>query len=346
MAARLLAFVAAVGMVVASLAVRARLDGGERAAGDGPELRLVCATELAAACTALSEEGVRTKVEPAGATADRLSKDGPEGPASLDGWLVASPWPDIVRGARQRAGLETSLDDGPVPARTPLVLTAWKERLDVLARRCAGGQLTWRCWGDTAGQPWATLGGPPSWAQVKPGHADVSEAGGVATLGAATAGFFGRTDLARADLEEDDAYRAWLARLERAVNFRPIGGSPLRDMLVKGPVDYELVATTEAEAGPLVASSARPDRPVVIYPSPVATVDAVLATAPGTQGDRLARLVRGEDSLDALARGGWRVPDRRPPAGVGAQPLPATANLPDAGILDTLRALSRQVAPR
>ncbi|MDP8976702.1 MAG: substrate-binding domain-containing protein [Actinomycetota bacterium] len=337
MAARLLALIAAVAMVVGSLAIRSRLDesSGEGAGGGGGDkARLVCSTELSQVCEAL-EEDLTVLVEPAGVTADRLAK-APDGPASLDGWLVPAPWPEVVRNARQRSGLSPMLDAaGPPLARSPLVLAVWPDQAAVLRQRCPGGQLTWRCWADLAGQ-----------GQLKPGHSDVDEAVGLATVGAATAGFFaGRADLARADLEDNDEYRSWLARLERSVRtFRPVSGSALRDMLLKGPVEFDSVGTTEAEAAPLVAASARTEKPMIIYPSPVATVDVVLATVPGARVGRMTRSVGADTGLDALARSGWRVPGRRPASGVPSQPeLPAAGGLPDAGILDFLRTLSKEV---
>lgn len=324
------------GMVVGSLAVRARLDepgaGGSGGGGSGG-LRLVCSSELAEVCDALRPSVAQVSVEPAGVTADRLASE-PDDAASLDGWLVPTPWPEIVRAARQRAGLAPSLESGPVLARSPLVLAASPGRAQLLGQRCPGGQPTWRCWGDLAVQ-----------GQLKPGHADMRDALGVAAVGAATASFFqNRPDLARADLEENDEYRSWLRGLERSVNFRFSAGSPLRDMLLKGPVDFDAVATTEAEAGPLIASAVRPDKPMVIYPSPVATLDVVLATVPG-RAKRLSQAAGGDTGLDALARSGWRVPNRRAARGVASEPpLPGGNGLPEPGVLDFLRTLSEEVA--
>ena len=337
MAARVLALIAAVAMVVGSVALRSRLDeGGDGGSADGgSDLRLVCATELARVCEALRERAT-VSVEPAGVTADRLSKDAAAGPASVDGWLVPSQWPEIVQGARQRAGLEPRLETGPVLARSPLVLAVWPDRLDLLRRGCPGTPVTWRCWRDVAGQ---------AAGQVMPRPPDVNEAAGVAIVGAATAGYFGRADLTRVDLEENDDYRSWLTRLERAVpTFRPSTGTAVRDMLLKGPAAFDAVGTTEAEAGPLVLTAARPDKPGVIYPSPVTTVDVVLATVPGGRAGRMTRTVGGDPGLDALARSGWRVPRRSLAPGVMAQPdLPATSGLPDPGVLDFLRTLSKEV---
>ena len=336
-------------MVVGSVLVRSGLD--DRDSGATAELRLVCSTELAQACTDLAERSgarVRMAVEPAATTAARLAKEEAGGGAtSLDGWLVPAPWPDIVEGARRSSGLEPLLTAGPPLARSPMVLAVWPDRANALRPRCPGGQITWKCWGDVAGSPWPSLGGLPTWGPVKPGHAHSGEATGLAALGAATSGFFGRTDLARIDLEENDAFRSWLTRLERAVpTFRPTAGTALRDMLLKGPVDFDAVATTEAEAGPAVTTSARPERPGVIYPSAVATADVTLATVPGDQGRRLTRAVGGDAARAALARIGWRAPNQPLARGVPSQPgLPPGSGLPPAGVLDALRALSEQARP-
>lgn len=341
-----MALTAAIAMVVASLVVRARLDdGGE---GGGGELRLVCASEVADACSRLARRTgtrVQVTVEGAGATAERLSKHDPGRAPPLDGWLVPRPWPEMVVDARRRAGLPPLLDQGPVLARSPVVLAAWPERAAVLAQRCAQGRIGWRCLGDFGGVPWASLGGQPTWGRVKPGHADpVQEAAGLTVVGAATVGFFGGADLARVDLEENDAYRAWLTRLESSVpTFTTSAGTPLGDMLLKGPGAFDVVGTTEAEAGPLMAAAARPDKPQLIYPSPVATADVVLATASGERR-RVAEVVEGDAGRAALAETGWRVAGRARARGVGDDPaLPPSNGLPDAGVLETVRGLVRGI---
>ena len=346
---RLLAAVVAVLMVVGAIAVRARLDEG--GGGGGPELRLVCSTELSQACEELADRSrarLRVTVEPAGVTANRLAS-AQAGEVGLDGWLVAGPWPDIVEGARQRAGLEPVLRTGPVAARSPVVLTAWPDRAALLRQRCPQGQVTWRCLGDVAGQPWGALGGPAVWGQVKPGHAHPGEqALGLTTVAAATVSFLGRSDLARVDVEENDAYRAWLTRLERSVpTFRPSAGTPLADMVLKGPAAFDVVGTVEAEAGPLLATTARPDKPQVIYPSPVTTADVVLGTVPREPGRRLTEVLGSGAARAALAEAGWRVPDERRAAGVlTTPPLPPQSGLPDPGVLDTLRQLAAPEATR
>ena len=158
------------------------------------------------------------------------------------------------------------------------MLVVWKDRAAALQERC-GGELTWTCLGEVAGLRWASVGGEAAWGDVKPGHADPSAtAEGLAVIGQAASQYFGTSDLSTAEYE-DDGFLDWFTQLERAV---PAGGgvgdgSPLGVMLAAGPATFDVVATTEAEAGPLLASVARDTRDAVtlLYPAPVASVDVV-----------------------------------------------------------------------
>ena len=343
MAARVVALLAAVAMVVGAIAVRGRMD--DRDERRTTALRVVCASELAAVCDRLAgdrDRRVELTVEAAATTAGRLARLGPGQGLDLDGWLVPAPWPQMVAEERERAGLEGVLATGEVLARSPVVLAVWPDRAAALRPHCGDQDPGWRCLGDVAGRSWDTLGGPATWGPVKPGHAHPSTATGIAVLGAATAAFFGRADLSSADLETDE-YRAWLLRLEREQPSRP--PSPLEAMVVRGPSAFDAVGTLEAEAGPLLARSARPDKPRLLYPSPVATADVVLATAATRAGTLLSELVAGDDGRRALARSGWRVTGEAPAAGVPGTPaLPPTSGLPAAGVLSALRVAAEEAA--
>lgn len=338
MPARLLAFVAAIVMVAGAVAIRDRMDDKEERATT--VLRIVCATELATTCEAMAEDDdagrLEVTIEPAGVTSDRLSgDDGAEAARELDGWLVTAPWPAIVADANRRAGREPLVKEGPVLARSPVVLAVWPERGTVLARHCKVPEVTWRCLGDNAGRLWQEVGGQATWGPVKPGHPEVSTAVGLAVVGAATAGYFGRTDVARMDLEDDDAYRSWLSRLEQSI---ALSSSPLEDMLLGGPAAFDAVGTIEAEAGPLLARSARPEKPQLTYPAPVATADVVLGGFRGRRAHLLADLLAGSVGRKALAGSGWRVPGERPVQGVPSVPaVPPTSGLPHPGVLEALR---------
>ena len=221
----------------------------------------------------------------------------------------------------------------------------WKDRAAALAPACQDGQITWRCIGELAGRPWVTLAqGQPAWGAVKPGHSDPATTGeGLLVIGQAASSYFGRSDLTLDDYA-DDGFLEWFGRLENAVR---LTDSPFEQMLVGGAALYDLVGTTEAEAGPELARASRDRREQVdlLYPSPVATADVVYAPVAGADGaDDLRDLVTGDDGRAALARTGWRVDGEDRAPGVRATPrLPATDELPDAGSLEALLDTWREV---
>jgi hypothetical protein len=345
---RVLAVVAAAAMVAGSLALRSRLD--RRETERSQVLRLTCSAELEAACRQLEEGGderLQVSVEAAGATADRLVASDTD--PGLDGWLVTAPWPDMVDVQREaRARRPLFGDDRPVLGRSPLVLVVAKERAGVLGPRCPGGTVGWRCLGEAAaaGGGWEAVGGRPEWGPVKPGHASPESDGvGALVLGQAVAAWFGRTDLSTVDLE-DEPFQRWFAGLERAVP--PSASSPLTTLLVAGPAAVDAVGTTEAEAGPLVARSARRDSLTLLYPSPMATADVVLATvAGGGTSESVARAVGGDAGKEALAAAGWRVDGHKRVEGVpDSPPLPPDDGLPPPGLLEALRTRWQEVTGR
>jgi hypothetical protein len=329
---RALAFLLAAGMIAGSLVLRDRLD--DRSVRERTVVRLVCATELAAACQELDGSDaprVDTSVEPAARTAERLSRPGE---VDLDGWLVTPPWPDVVDQARERAGLVKLFAGVGAPvARSPLVLVVQKEREAALRASC-GGTIRWKCVGDNAPKRWSDIGGMTTWGLVKPWHPDPrAEAVGLLVVGQATAAYFGRTDVSAIDLE-DSAYLDWLSGLELAV--RRTDGSVAT--MLTAPAQVDTVGTTEADAGPQIVSAAVTQKPVVLYPRPVATADVVLAPVAGSRASGILReLVRGRGRR-ALAATGWRVEGEDLAAGVEAsEALPPGNGLPSPGLLVALQ---------
>jgi len=322
-------------MVVGALVVRGRLD--DRKVEQAQFYKLVCATDLGQVCDDLRAafaDRVEVTVEPAGKTADRLrSLDGDPG---LDGWLVADPWPAIVDGARQSAALTPTFAPAPAPplARSPLVMVAWKERAEALAPTCPESKVGWKCLGEAAGGPWTERNGRPEWGEVKVGHADPAEDGtGLLVLGQATVAWFGRADLSTFDLE-DENFQRWFSGLERPM--RPSPGSPLGTMLAIGRAAYDVVGTTEADAG-IVDRAASRNALTRIYPSPMATADVILAVTVGDRGVRLRDLVV-ERAEKGLTESGWKA--------VGTAGLPPDNGLPSPGLLDALRSKAREVTGR
>jgi hypothetical protein len=353
---RLLALLAAAVMITGAFWVRDRIDtdsgSGGGSGGAGERATVVCATELAAACQSLAARHpeLTVHVEDAQTTLDRLSSAdfdptaGSDANEAIDGWLVPQPWPQMVVEQRQRAGLgrEAIGDPSPTLARSPLVIVIWNDRRDVLATRCDGGVIDWRCIGTVAGTAWGSSGPAATWGSVKPGQpAPDTTAAGLLSLGEATASWFGSADFASNDFT-DPGFRAWFTRLEQAVPSYPVSPrTPLDDMLFTGPASFDLTASTEAAAGPAVASSRDSGRLTILYPSPLTTADVVLAPVSGSPaGGRLMKLMESDDAAAALAAAGWRVDGQPPAAGIPDQPaLTDDSNVPRAGVLQALRSL-------
>lgn len=282
MRSRVLALVAAIGMVVVASNVRARIDEG---ADGGP--RVVCATEAAAACTAL-EGSARVEVEAAGDTAAKLIEA--RGTAPLDAWIVPAPWPELVRAARQRAAVPPTLGtDDRLLARSNVVIGVWPDRAAALEKAC--GSVSWACIVRAAGAPaWTALGGESGWGVPKIALADPRREGvGPAVLGSAAAALAPDDPLG-------DAVRGGFAALARAMP-RPLPS--LDTVLAGGPALADAYVTVEALA--------QNGRLRLIYPSPVVTADMVLTTVtqdiPAAVADR---------ARDALGRAGWRAPAGAP----------------------------------
>jgi hypothetical protein len=342
------ALVAAIVMVVAALVIRDRVD--EESNRDGTA-QLVCATELEATCRDLDERvgGLEITIEPAGTTAARLIglPDADIDDPGFDGWLVPQPWPGIVESTREGDQLRPVLvPDAAVLARSPLVIAMQEDREEALRDVCAA-PVAWPCLGDVAGAPWSDLGATfPGTVRVAHTNPTVSATGLVVLAQAASEFFGGRTDYFLADIETDEFTR-WLTRLE---NSAEPSAAPFDEMLGRYPAAvYDAVGTTEAEAGPALATASRDRRRAftLLYPDPVATADVVLAlAATGARDEDTNELAAGPASREALAGDGWRVDGEPLAAGANRDiELPAGTNLPsDPGVYVALQDAWRQAA--
>jgi hypothetical protein len=314
---RLLALLAAIGMIAGAVVIRNRMNDDEAIRNE--ILRLVCATELEEACRTLEGRedipNLELTVEDAGRTFTRLTS---EDRHQIDGWLTLAPLPQAVQELRRLGGKPATIVRVSAPiASARIGVVAWKARSSRM--QCAPG-VGWRCIGEAAGQPWASVGGQPEWGPVKTALPDpANSASGLVVLGAATVGFFGRADVGSADLEDDLAFAAWFERLAR--NNRSVD---LNRMLAVGPAEVDFVACLEPETR-VIAGSARRNDVGVIYPAPVARADVVLGTSGSARSARLADLVREGGVAQALREAGWKTP------GAG------DANLPSPGLLSVLR---------
>jgi hypothetical protein len=293
---RALAVVAAVTMVVGSLLLRSRLDdtsGGGN--GGNTKVVLACVTELADACNALAGANVEIRIADAGTTSKSVS--------GIDGWVTLDPWPEI-------AGLSAS----PVRvASSPLVIAAVAERAAVLQAHC-GGTIGWKCLGDAIESDWASIGGQPEWGKVRVGIPSVKTATGLLLIGNATAGYFGRPDVATNDFDVDDGFLAWFAKLKRA----PQPADPFPTFIQQFPASFSAVGVIEAKEAAGVGV-----KPVtVVNPSPQASAVVVVAPVnPSTEG-RVRTLARSAALRDALKAQGWNI-----------DAVPTNSGLPGAGVL-------------
>jgi len=317
-------------------------DGGSSGGG----VRLLCAAELEAACTDLAEHsGVSVTVEPAGTTARSLIALPDDQRPNFDAWLAPSPWAQMVDVQRRGKRPLFAKPSDPI-GRSPLVLVARADRAPVFeAAPGCNGTLDWKCIGAVAGRAWTDFpGGQAAWGTVKPGPGDPTvSATALPIASQATSEFLDKTDYARDDLDSDQ-YLDFVGGIERAVpKLPPTAGSPFAEMVQQLPTaTYDVVGTTEAEAGLGIADAA-PDRRralTLLYPEPVVTADVVLtAVAAGPRKDDAEGLAGNGDLAAALARQGWRVPGQPAARGVRDTPaLPRSSGLPsDPGALVALQ---------
>jgi hypothetical protein len=175
------------------------------------------------------------------------------------------------------------------------------------------------------------------WGPVKPGHTDPStSATGLLVLGQAASDFLGRADFTTRELD-DDAFLNWFSNLERSVpNFGSAGNSPLQQMLQFGRGRFDIVGTTEAEAGPLLHRSAARAQDLQVLPAtPLVVAEVVLAPLRPESEGRVDDVVEAAEV--ALAAAGWRVEGQPLADGVSDSQLPDGSGTPSPGVLDALR---------
>jgi hypothetical protein len=353
---RVLALLAAVAMIAGAVVVRQRLDEGalgQPLTAEGRPTTVLCDLALEAVCRALTADAELTvAVEEAGASLERLwglpdavSGGVPEGVPDV--WVTLAPWPAMVDEERGRRGLQPLFDAASAQVAlgsSPLVLLAWEDRADVLRASCGEEVLTWRCVAPVAGQPWVSLGGDATWGPVKPGLDDPARSSlGLTVLAQATAEEVQRADFGRGSLQ-DGAYQDWLAALGRSVrDFSPPAGL-LAEMVLTGPAKYDVAASTEAFASPVLAGDRAADVGVH-YAEPLVTADAVAAVRGGVEADRVRAVAER-----ALAEAGWHTATAGPPslgdAEVDTTALPTNppgSTQPSPGAMTALRSTFLEV---
>jgi hypothetical protein len=324
MASRVFAFVAAVAMVLAAVAVRGRIDDNRGATERSGPLQLVCATELREVCDAIDAAGIEITIEPAAVTAARLRSVDPDD-AALDGWLAPGPWGEVVDVSRTAsAGKLFATATAPL-ARSPFVLAVWKDKR---ARLTCADPVNLGCIGDAVIARGFRLSAPAD-----------DEASGVLTDAALAVGHINNPNFATNDLDETDLSQ-WVAAVDASVDRvgRNPGGRSFTELLTFGAAAADGYLSTEAEIGPAFAGAAKRGLLDVAYVQPLATVDAQFAPRPGDRGTRLAAIVNTDRVRELLRSKGWRVAGQPGIPGVNptAPRLPDDDGLPSAGVLDAL----------
>lgn len=282
---RVLAAVGAVAFVAVAVLVRQAIDDDGDGGGDGRGSAgdlVVCATDLAEACSAPDDAEVR--VEAAATTAAAIQAgDLPEGTV----WVTTSAWLEV---ATSRA--PGALGEAELVARSPVVVAVDPLRADAVERLCGGAVL--RCLGDHAGGAWGELGGDARWGPLRTGLPDADSATGLALLGAVTSGWFGSTEFAANDFDAG-GLAAWLGTLAR-----PSGsGDPdPAGTLVTRRGQYTAAATTRARTSRL-----GPDRVAVLETEPAVAVEVVVVRVGDGRPEGTGTL---REALDAA---GWEPVD-------------------------------------
>ena len=280
MASRVLAIVAAIGMIAGAYVFRYGLPGDGDPTDDGrggDAGAVVCASELGTACDAIAG----ATVEPAATTAGRLIAAASARGAGVGAWVVASPWPQMVDDARalgSRAPLFA--DEREALASTPLVAVA---RRGQLPAACA--PPSWRCLGDAAQDPAFRI--------AADGRTTTF---GLFARAAALGGFFGNTDYATNDLDEQPEARTWIDNVERRLDAAPGFGARSLDSFVLQQGSASVYLTSGAAAARLAGNT----QFEVAVPHEPVTVVAVVATPTEAGAD-----VDTDGLRDALETAGW-----------------------------------------
>ena len=238
MATRIVAFLTALAMVAAALAVRAARDSDGSASEGG--LALVCARELGDLCDELD-----ARTEAANTTADRLIGLGRDEDPELDAWLVPGPWPQMVDDVREFDGKPRIFDEPETLGWSSLVVVT---RGDAIDAACAE---SWNCLADgTIADGGHAVGAPA-----------VADATGVLVRAAALSARVRTTEYGT---EVFGDHGGWLTELTRALDRRQFQAGTLRRFLTT-PGSADAFVTTRAAATAAGATdAARPAPPVEV----------------------------------------------------------------------------------
>ena len=289
MGTRILALLAAVAMVAGALWYRSHRDTKVAVS----KLRIVCSTEVAAACEAVKDRATTTVEDPT-TTYDRLVKIGPGEDPGIDAWIVTGLLPQMADDVR---GLSDHLVKGNTTLGSSQIgLAVFADRLAAMTSFCKGS-FTWSCLSSVAAkETWKAAGGPEGWGPIKLAIDDpVTTASGLAELGGLETGRVGKDGALPS--QDDDPPRNFLDPIARAVD----SSATIDKMAAIGPAIAGAAVTLEALAAPVLSGNR--NGLTLVYPQPVTPVVAVQTAFYAHEkeiGDELVPAMR-----DALRRTGW-----------------------------------------
>lgn len=304
--ARILALVAAVGLVAGAVVLRGAIAGDDGADGaDGAPGVIWCDPLLGDACTAAAEGagvGSQVKMIEPGDALDQLSDpDSQSPPPSI--WATAGDWPATLAASDPNAEIP-SFGPPALVASTPLVVAAKGPNLELLEAACPE-TVTWACLADSAGQDATELGGAAPLGEFRLGHVVPPSSAGLVTL----AGLAGTIPDDDAPPDRADVTSQPFARLLDRIDSGDLGVASVSAIkkFTTTPGAASVLIAPEAEVtGPAKARGyqVRPVEPVVGLTAEV----SALATSPNDDtapppGDAVADFAERLGSR--LTEDGW-----------------------------------------
>ena len=308
--ARILALVAAVGLVAGAVVLRGVIDGDD-GPGDSASLGTIwCDPVLADACAAAADGAKVEPIEPGDGVARLSAPDSETTPPSM--WVTAGDWPSTLAAIAPDAAV--AFEAPSQVAATPLVVAAKGGNLELLDAAC-GTTVTWGCLADSAGKDATKLGGAASLGEFRLGHVVPPSSAGLVTL----AGLAGTIAEGDAPPDRNDVTSQAFAGLLNRIESGDLGissGSAIKRFTTTPGAASVLIAPQAEVAGPAKARGyeLRPVEPEV------GLVAVVSALSTPTDGDAV---IPGGDAVagfserlgSELTESGWVDPTTVPFSG-------------------------------
>jgi hypothetical protein len=209
---------------------------------------------------------------------------------------------------------EVLAEASAVLARSPGLIAVQRSRQADLTQVC-GATVTWRCVGEHADT-------------LRVGITTPDRGDGLVTLSQATSSYFDTTEYSAVDFEEP-GFSAWFDALTSLSRRTTMGARSALATAVGQAGTFGVVGALESQATTLLRGR---DDWTTLYPEPMSTADVQLVPRAGLDADDVLDRLDEQELVDALAAQGWRTG-----SDAGTPPVPATAGLPSAGVLNALR---------